>query len=329
MDQLKEHIKDFTVRNIGWIQKVGRDVLLKSQLTIDSFVKGLVGGTIMFDGLCLTVACRAFNIHCTVLLDGSFWTTRPNNQLSDCVLPLAFVGDYGFKEICAENNAVIDEKITEEYDESNDSSGQEDLLDTGILNEQTNVETEQQDSSDSVVHDVQQTDIATAQNESSDSVDCDVKPLIRFKPNFDVTFNNEPIVILDSKDEEQHDVKPVIKFTPTVTVTSEPIVISSDSEPDKDNINANSTVPQVPRQHRIKCDQKYSCYLCDQQFQMQASFLDHFETDHANDKYKCEFCESYFDSPNGLFKHEQSHLYLKKYFNFPINWQPTILSIPV
>ena len=192
------------------------------------------------------------------------------------------------------------------------------------MNEQTDVETEQQDSSDSVVHDVQQTDIATAQHKSSDSVDHDVKPLIRFKPHFDVTFNNEPIVILDSEDEEQHDVKPVIKFTPTVTVTGEPIVISSDSEPDKDNINANSTVPQVSRQHRIKHDQKYSCYLCDQQFQMQASFLDHFETDHTNDKYKYEFCESYFDSPNGLFKHEQSHLYLKykcdvcqKIFQFP------------
>ena len=57
---------------------------------------------------------------------------------------------------------------------------------------------------------------------------------------------------------------------------------------------------------------------------MQASFLDHFETDHANNKYKCEFCESCFDSPNGLFKHERSHLYLKykcdvcqKLFQFP------------
>ena len=70
MDQFKEHIKDFAVRNIGWIQKVGRDVLLKSQLTIDSFIKGLVGGTIMFDELCLIVAYRAFNIHCIVLLDG-------------------------------------------------------------------------------------------------------------------------------------------------------------------------------------------------------------------------------------------------------------------
>ena len=84
-----------------------------------------------------------------------------------------------------------------------------------------------------------------------DSVDRDVKPFIRFKPNFDVTFNNEPIVILDLEEEEQCDVKPVIKFTPTVTVTSEPIVISSDSEPetepDKDNIDANSTFPQIPR----------------------------------------------------------------------------------
>ena len=216
----------------------------------------------------MTVACRAFNIHHIVLLDGSFWTTCPNNQLSDCVLHLAFVEDYGFKEICAKKTAAIDEKITEEYDESNDSSGQENLHDTSILNEQT--------------------DIKTAQQEPSDSVDHDVKPLIRFKPNFDVTFNNELIVILDLEDEEQQDMKPVIKFTPTVTVTSDPIVISLDSEPetqpDKDNIDATSTVPQIPRQHRIKCDHKYSCYLCDQQFEMQASFLDHFKTDHTSDK---------------------------------------------
>ena len=288
MEEFKECIKDFAVRNISWIQKVGRDVLLKSQLTIDSFVKGLVGGTIMFDELCLTVACTAFNIHCIVPLDESFWTTCPNNQLNDCVLHLAFVGDYGFKEICAKNTAAIDKKITEEYDESDDSSGQEELHDTGILNEQTDVKTGQQESSDSVDPDAQQIDVTTGQQESSDSVDRGVKPFIRFKANFDVTFNNEPIVILDSEDEEQHDVKPVIKFTPTVTVTGEPTVISSDSEPetqpDKDNIDANSTVPQIPRQHRIKHDRKYSCYLCDQKFEMQASFLDHFKTDHANNK---------------------------------------------
>ena len=53
------------------------------------------------------------------------------------------MGNYGFKKICAKNTAAIDEKIIEEYDESDDSPGQEDLCDTGILNEQTDIKTEQ------------------------------------------------------------------------------------------------------------------------------------------------------------------------------------------
>ena len=331
MEQFKDRLTDFALRNTGWIQKVGRDVLIKSQLTVDSFVKGLVGGIILFDELCLTVACKAFNIHCIVLLDGSFWTTHPNNQLSDCVLRLTFVGDYGFKEICAENTAAIDDQITQECDESTEYSGEEDLRDTGLLNEGADMETDQV-TSDSVDHEDQLQQSATTQEESSDSVHCDIKPLIRFKPNLNVTLNNEPIVILDSEDEEERDVKPVIKFTPTVTVSGEPILISSDSESDSESDNengsiqdksdANSTVQQVPL--RIKRDRKYLCYLCAQQFEMQASFIDHFVTDHENDKYKCDFCETYFDSSNRLFKHERSHLYLKhkcavcqKLFQFP------------
>ena len=48
MDQFQARMKDFTQWNIQWIKKVGRDVLDKSQLTVDSFVKGLIGGTIFF-----------------------------------------------------------------------------------------------------------------------------------------------------------------------------------------------------------------------------------------------------------------------------------------
>ena len=54
MAQFQARMKDFTQRNIQWIKKVSRDVLDKSQLTVDSFVKGLIGGTIFFDELCLT-----------------------------------------------------------------------------------------------------------------------------------------------------------------------------------------------------------------------------------------------------------------------------------
>ena len=57
---------------------------------------------------------------------------------------------------------------------------------------------------------------------------------------------------------------------------------------------------------------------------MQAEFVTHFKTSHPGSKVKCEFCNSFFDSVNGLFKHERSHIYMKyacdacqKKFQFP------------
>ena len=56
--------------------------------------------------------------------------------------------------------------------------------------------------------------------------------------------DSEPIVIVDSEDEEPLHVKPVIKFIPSVvTVSSEPIMIDSDSkssEQEDDNDTANT-----------------------------------------------------------------------------------------
>ena len=84
------------------------------------------------------------------------------------------------------------------------------------------------------------------------------------------------------------------------------------------------TSPKVSRYSRIKCDRNYTCHLCLQEFVMQASFVTPFNSDHPDNQYKCDFCHSYFESANGLFKHERSHLYLKykcdfckKLFQFP------------
>ena len=336
MDQFKARIQDFAFQNIGWIKKVSRDVLAKSQLTVDSFVKGLLGGTIFFDELCLTVTCRAFNVHCVLLLDGSYWTTCPNNQLSDCLLCLAYVGDYGFKEICAETTAVIDKEATQEENESSEYSSDDDdddddddenLVGTGILNEN-----DTEDNADPK----EKLDL----KDNSDSNDIDKKPLIMFIPPVDVhNTKDDPIVIMDS-DEEQINVKPVIKFKPTATVIGDPIVISdSESETETVQCTANNnndaaaasfdatlTSPKVTKYSRIKRDHNYTCHLCLQQFVMQASFVTHFNSDHPDNQYKCDFCGSYFESANRLFKHERSHLYLKYKCDF---LQKTVsISVP-
>ena len=119
------------------------------------------------------------------------------------------MGKYGFKEICAENTAVIDQEATLEGNDSNESSeDNEDLLGTGILPdsaEDSDV-TEKSDPKD-------KSDLT----EKMDSNYVDKKPLVMFMPPVDVhNTKDDPIVITDSE-EDEIDVKPVIKFKPMST----------------------------------------------------------------------------------------------------------------
>ena len=75
---------------------------------------------------------------------------------------------------------------------------------------------------------------------------------------------------------------------------------------------------QVPRQRR------HTCHLYDKLFDMQCNFTKHHKIEHPDDPYKCEHCEKMLETPNGLFKHQRSHNYLKhgcdichKQFQFP------------
>ena len=74
----------------------------------------------------------------------------------------------------------------------------------------------------------------------------------------------------------------------------------------------------VPRQRR------HTCHLHDKTFEMQCNFTKHHKVEHPDDPYKCEHCEKTLETPNGLFKHQRSHNYLKhgcdicdKRFQFP------------
>ena len=71
METFIQHVHRFARQNLTWINKVGADVLAKSKLSVENYVKGIAGGTICFDELCVLIACHAFNIHCAVLLENS------------------------------------------------------------------------------------------------------------------------------------------------------------------------------------------------------------------------------------------------------------------
>ena len=349
METFRARVKLFASQHTDWIYKVGRSALQKSQLSIETFVKGIGSGYINFDELCLLVSCRAFNIHCAVLLEGSYWTTRKNNSFNGCLLRFAYMGDAIFKEISADLDQVEVNSEPSSFDESDNS----DLEGTGLLYSeeenatQTHIEASKE--TGSTEHElVSQTEThikaskATASNDEQDQhdlPDMDIKPIIKFKPLCHINNEADPIVIDSDSDV---DVKPPL-IKDKFDFGTDLIVIDSDSEPcgsAKTTSATATTSPQTtvtPRvtstiasaskngnYNRIKRTRDYCCYLCQYTFSMQSEFVNHFKTVHPGSKYKCEFCISFFDSANGLFKHERSHIYMKyfcdacqKKFQFP------------
>ena len=265
------------------------------------------------------MTCRIYNIHCVILLKNSYWTTCPKSMFHNSVLLLAYCGDFTFKEISAE---LADELSPKSDHDSENESGDEVLQETGLLNNDTDsdvennyeeaadnehshneqsIEKHTQDHGDQHLtqdHGNQhQTQDHGDQQQTQDLDNVDVKPpvLAKFK------FPQETIEI--SSDSDNGDV---------------PDKQENELEADNDDCILDQVVP--PKFDRITHERNYGCYVCLQTFKMQQSFVIHFQNQHPELPFRCEFCSSDFLSPNGLFKHE----YLKykciacnKKFKFP------------
>ena len=79
-----------------------------------------------------------------------------------------------------------------------------------------------------------------------------------------------------------------------------------------------------PKYGQTQYQRRYDFYVCNENFEMQQSFVVHFQSRDPKVPFKCVFCSGDFQSPNGLFKHERSHEYMKylcivcsKRFQFP------------
>ena len=289
-EELRTAIYEFALDNTTWIEKVGRDALLRAKLTLQDFIKGLHNRTVFFDELCILITCRTFNVHCVVLLDGVYWSTWPNNDLHDCLIKIAYIGDFGFKEVQTEvyqsltDEASHESELSEpELAEAELSCSNDDLQGTG-LNSNGKTSKESCDSAhENLSNQNSEQDQEQNQNEHNEE-SLDVKPMVRHLITFTSTAK-EPVVISDSDEEEPKDVKPLIKAHVKITVdANDPIVLSDNEEPiqDQNNTTQNTTavVPAAQKiakkyQH-IKRDHSYTCYLCGETFQMQYSFVTHF-----------------------------------------------------
>ena len=245
---MRTAIYEFVLENKTWIKKVGRDALVRAKLTVEDFIKGLHNCTVFFDELCILIMCCTFNVHCVVLLDGVDWSTRPNNDLHDCLIKIAYIGNFGFKEVQTEvYQSLTDEASHEspsepESAEAELSCSDDDLQGTGLnCDDKTSKEScdsahenlanqnsEQYQEQNQNEHNEEQN-----QNEHN-KASLDVKPMVRHLITFTSTAD-EPILISDSDEEEPMDVKPVIKAHVKVTVDANDAILISDDETPQPN----------------------------------------------------------------------------------------------
>ena len=312
------------MRNYTWISTIGRAVLKRCKLSLEEYIKNLVNATIPSDKLAIVITCRVYNIHCIVLLNEGYWTIHPNSMFHDCLLWLAYVGDFGFKEISTELIEQLSEPECDSDSLDDEVSGeQEDLAGTGLLDEEND---EQSDSNTN----------NTAPSQESNEDNTNTNNTLDIKPPVLAKFHFASDTIVIDPDEKSHeddtnsnnlvDIKPpvLVKFR----FASDTIVIDSDS--DAEDAHEDDATDVIfdrynpPKYGRTQHQCRYDCYVCNETFEMQQSFVVHFQSRHPTDPFKCCFCSGDFQSPNGLFKYERSHEYMKylcivcaKRFQFP------------
>ena len=257
-------------------------MLRKSQLTTNQYIKNIYNGTIPVDELAVLMTCRIYNVHCVILLKNSYWTTRPNSMFHDSILRLAYCGDFAFKEISTELAHEL--SPTSDHDSGNES-GNVDLQGTGLLENENDTDSDHEEAADNE-QSIEKETQDHGDQQTQDSQNVDVKPPVLAK----FRFAHETIEISSGSD--NGDV---------------PYQEENELESDNDDCILDRVVP--PKFECITRERNYGCYVCLQTFEMQQSFVIHFQ--HPELPFRYEFCSSDFQSPNRLFKHERSHEYLK------------------
>ena len=103
--------------------------------------------------------------------------------------------------------------------------------------------------------------------------------------------------------------------------TAEPKTLQEDTSELSDGTNGDSDVmfvgisdpakPVATIVGKVHHSRSYKCYLCGFVSELQVTFIKHFTTKHPGQSLKCDFCDSLFQTCNGLFKHERSHQYMR------------------
>ena len=66
---------------------------------VEDFCNALIEPGYVYDELAITIVCKMKNVHCLVLCNNSFWTTRSKFDFRGCAIKLCYLGGGVFKDI--------------------------------------------------------------------------------------------------------------------------------------------------------------------------------------------------------------------------------------
>ncbi|MCG8621337.1 MAG: hypothetical protein MJE68_04945 [Proteobacteria bacterium] len=128
LDDIRKEIARFAEDNCDWIEAVGKPSLdAFGCKTVNDYIDALLEGTVVLDQLAVLLFARVYKIHCVIILNGRFWSTRSDFNHNECQIKLAFTGDY--KEFCA-----VQKENEQDKDDAKPADEDEDNLEgTGIM----------------------------------------------------------------------------------------------------------------------------------------------------------------------------------------------------
>ena len=103
MAEHHQHLKTFVLGHKDWIGRVGEKLLAKKGRSVDKYVADLVKPGFKFDEIALLCLARMHHKHVFILMEGHFWTTRRDNDVTQCYLKFGFIGNLLFVPLMHES----------------------------------------------------------------------------------------------------------------------------------------------------------------------------------------------------------------------------------
>ena len=96
MAQQQVPLKAFVLGHRDWIESVGGELLCRKGRTVDEYISDLIKPGFKFDELALLIFTRMHHKHIFLLMEGRFWTSCMDNDVTRCDLKFGFIGNLLF-----------------------------------------------------------------------------------------------------------------------------------------------------------------------------------------------------------------------------------------